>query len=628
VSTVYALLVGIDAYRAAPALSGCRNDAVAALAYLSSRVGSRDLAALELHDDKATRAAIIDGLRHHLGQARAGDTALFWFAGHGSVAPVPDELWHLEPSGQLQTLVCADSREHDVPDLYDKELSVLLDRVAASGCQVAVVLDSCHSAGAVRGELPEPAARPRRVAPAARQPGLAELIPELRQGWSALPARSRVVALTACRADQLAHELPVDRGTQHGVFSWALLRALNQLGVGATYRELLAAARCAVEGKVRFQVPQLAGDEPADQPFLGGAVRSPAAPITMRNLAGQWEIDAGDCHGVPAVSSGPLRVGVAGSGPTRSARVVSVRVDRSVVRPEGWVPDPDRQYPVVFTELPQPALTVAVSGLAGSTVAGHLAGSPYLRVAEPGESGIPDLRLRFVRPEHARILSADGDPLGPDIVAIDADACARRVAQAGAHIARWRQVHMLDNPGSPLAGNVRLEIVPALPGERTAPLDRPALGPDGEGLLRLPYRREQGTWVAPTVFVRLRNLADRPLYCVLLDLTGRHKIHAGLFRGAFVGAGRCASALDGRPVQFRLPDGERPAAGARIRDWLKLVVAEEEFAGRPFEQGDLAEAGSRGVLPRPAMTRDAGGPHTNTADWTTAMVGVETAVPG
>ena len=63
-STVYALMVGIDTYRAVSPLSGCRNDAVAALAYLSSRVGSRNLASLELHDDKATRAAIVDGLRH------------------------------------------------------------------------------------------------------------------------------------------------------------------------------------------------------------------------------------------------------------------------------------------------------------------------------------------------------------------------------------------------------------------------------------------------------------------------------------------------------------------------------------------------------------------------------------
>ena len=108
---------------------------------------------------------------------------------------------------------------------------------------MAVVLDSCHSAGAVRGEIPEAAGRARRVGPATRTPRADELIPELRHAWTALPARSRLVALAACRDDQLANELPLDGPEPRGVFSWALLRAVNQLGPRATYRELLGAAR-------------------------------------------------------------------------------------------------------------------------------------------------------------------------------------------------------------------------------------------------------------------------------------------------------------------------------------------------------------------------------------------------
>ncbi|MFI5889761.1 caspase domain-containing protein [Actinoplanes sp. NPDC051513] len=622
-SRLYALLAGIDTYRAVSPLSGCRNDVRTALAYLRSR--SDDLHALELYDDKATRAAVVGGIRQHLGRARAGDTALFWFAGHGSLAPVPSELDLLEPSGWLQTLVCADSRDGAVPDLYDKELSVLLDQVAASGCHVAVVLDSCHSSGAVRGEVPEAVARTRRVPPPARRPRSDELIPELRRGWT-LPVRSRLVALTACRSDQVANELPLE-GETHGVFSWALLRALNQLGPGATYRELLAAARCAVEDQVRFQVPQLAGDAPADQPFLGGTLRRPASRITMRHLAGRWEIDAGSCHGVPA---GPSRVAVAGDGPVRPARVLSVQVDRSTVVPEDWSADPARQYPVVFTELPQPALAIAVDGPveASAAVAGRAAGSPYLRVAALSEPIVPGLRFRLSAPARARILGADGDELAPEVVAEGLPQLAETAVRAGEHIARWRQVHALTNPASALAGAVRLEIVPAHPGERTAPLDRPALAPDDDGLIRLRYRRENGAWVGPTVFVLLRNTTGRPLYCVLLDLTGRYRIHAGLFPGEFVGAHRTGAAIGGRPVRFRLPDGATPAPGAQVRDWLKLIVAEDEFGGRPFEQEALGEPGRRGALPRVRMTRDAGASDPDDLyDWATSAIGVLTEVP-
>src|SRR5580765_799111 len=142
---LYALLVGIDTY-AAPdlgTLSGCANDVEDALALLDSRAtpGTR-LCPLVLRDAEATRAAVVDGLRTHLGRAGRDDTALFWFSGHGSQAPVPEWAWFEESTGTLQTLVCADSRVGGVPDLWDKELSALLDIVARRAGHVAVVLDS------------------------------------------------------------------------------------------------------------------------------------------------------------------------------------------------------------------------------------------------------------------------------------------------------------------------------------------------------------------------------------------------------------------------------------------------------------------------------------------------------
>jgi hypothetical protein len=76
------------------------------------------LAPLSLVDEQATRDAVIAAFRAHLGQAGQGDTALFWFSGHGSLTPVPEQA-HLEPIGLSQSLMCVDSRHGSVPDLLD-----------------------------------------------------------------------------------------------------------------------------------------------------------------------------------------------------------------------------------------------------------------------------------------------------------------------------------------------------------------------------------------------------------------------------------------------------------------------------------------------------------------------------
>ena len=103
---VYALLVGIDAYPPpVPWLAGCRNDVTDLSTFLEGRLGDR-LRLVTLLDREATRQAIVDAMRKHLGQAGAGDVALFSYSGHGSEEPVPKVFATLEPTGRIQTIVC------------------------------------------------------------------------------------------------------------------------------------------------------------------------------------------------------------------------------------------------------------------------------------------------------------------------------------------------------------------------------------------------------------------------------------------------------------------------------------------------------------------------------------------
>ena len=165
---VYALLVGIDAYPPpVPWLAGCRNDVTDLSAFLKGRLGER-LRLVTLLDREATRQAIVDAMRAHLGQAGAGDVALFSYSGHGSEEPVPKAFAALEPTGRIQTLVCVDQGRRDadgvlIRPIADKELAVLLGEITSKGPHVVALLDCCHSgtgtrdAGArIRQWLPDP----------------------------------------------------------------------------------------------------------------------------------------------------------------------------------------------------------------------------------------------------------------------------------------------------------------------------------------------------------------------------------------------------------------------------------------------------------------------------------------
>jgi len=635
-TTLYALLVGIDHYVApdVPDLRGCARDAASASAYLARTVEETRLRVKTLLDDEATRDAVVEAIRTHLGQATPGDTVLLWFSGHGSSARCPEWAWFAEPTEELQTLVCADSRTGDVPDLWDKELSVLLDDVARHAAHTAVVLDSCHSDGATR-ELPDDVTSVRNV-PEAPPRSLDSLIPELIR--AAAGDRPEHIAMAACRSTERARETVLD-GRIRGVFSWSLLRALDRLGPLATYRELAAAARTEVEQRVTGQTPQLrpAASALADHPFLSPRPGPSGASMRMRHLRGDWEIDAGAVHGLPA--GGGLRVGVRGGPPAQEAAVTEVQAHRSVVEPApGWAPERDRQYPMVVTRVPMPRVTVSVGGtdpaaagrlLLALRSAGPGAGpSPHVRDVEPGSA---DLRAEIDASGTVRLADRQGRRL--------AEVRAEKAVGALEHIARWTLLSTLANPRSGLTGSVRIEVVEA------AALAPPRTGGSvlapADGELTLSYVRDGPGWRPPEVFIRLHNTSPRRLFCVLLDLAPTFRVHAGLFAGDFIAPGGRGAGAEGRRIRAYLPAGLTPEPGARVRDRLILLVAEQQFSAEPFLLPELggrltrarSALGSRGLLERigdTAVRRDLGGagPDLGNYDWTTESVTLVTEVPG
>jgi hypothetical protein len=346
-----------------------------------------------------------------------------------------------------------------------------------------------------------------------------------------------------------------------------------------------------------------------------------------------------------------LAVPTADATDKRLLRVTEVGPAVSLVQPLDWHPEPERQYPVLVAEAPLPPAAVVLGGLPEDDPdalqlvrdaiehAGAGGGpSPHIRIV-PVDTTTTGLRLRVAATGGGyRLLRGNGEPATADVPGHTQDS-ARLVVSRLEHIAQWTHLKDLDNAGSTLAGAVTMQVVAATQEQRLAPLDGPVLTPDRHGDYRLAYRRDATRWQPPAVFVRLYNATDQRLWCAVLDLTDRFRVHAQLLAGAWVGEGEVAAAYQGRPIPVTLPPDRTLQPGARGQDWVKLVVSTEQFSTAAFDLPRLDEPGTRsaepvrvrGIVDRlglRARVRDLGGADlAQAADWATSTASLVVEVP-
>ncbi|MFI9826532.1 caspase domain-containing protein [Streptomyces sp. NPDC051913] len=622
--TIYAFMAGVNAYppHIATPLSGCVNDVGAARELLEER-GGDGVEVRTVLDGAATVSVVEDGIRTFLGSAGAGDTALFWFSGHGSERVATGAELLVEATGLSQALVCVDG------PLSDKRLGALLDEVAGRGAQVVAVLDCCYSGGATRedrvpADLTARWAPPRPEWPAPR-------------GTAPAPGTARHLLLAASRLDQLSYEGWFD-GRRHGIFTHALLDAARTAGPDATYRQVLAAADARVRRSGGRQQPVLFPEtaEAADQPFLAGAGATAVGDHLLRCGPEGWEVDCGTVHGLRGgADAGGTEFGVIGDG--RVVRARAVRADRSLVEPVDWTPDPGRAYPVSPTALAAPPATVGVEGADARLRAAVTSyATPFLQVVDAPED-FGDLHFRVVAAGGGtvEVLGRDGtrfvDPLRLGARPADRDGSpadttssydGRVVVDCLAHLTRWHRLRDLGSRPSLLDNQVRVEIEPWGGGS--------ALVPDGRGEIVCAYGPDGEP---PSLSVRLTNRSQKTLWCVLLDLTDSYASDPVLFPGHFIGPGRTGHALDGEPVRPALPQPRAVRSGAEARDWLKLIVAEGELNTVPFRMrawNQWAGGTDEHVLRfgAPSGGRDLGPAGQGAAGrWATQTITLRTVVP-
>lgn len=630
--TIHALLVGIDAYPpVVPTLHGCRNDVSAVEALLTERVtrtGDR-LEIRTLADEAATRDAVIAGFTEHLARARAGDVALFYYSGHGSQEPAPEEFWHLEPDRRNETLVLWDSRTEGGWDLADKELAALLTRVAAPGPHVLVVLDCCHSGSGTRAVLEDGIASRRAPADTRTRPLASYLVdlarlddivdagPSVRSalggsGWST--PRARHVLLAGCLSNETSKEIRVD-GVPRGAMSAALESTLRASGRTSTYREIHREVSAAVRTSVRQQSPQLETSSAVelDEPFLGGAIVDVPRWFVVTRTGADWVMDGGSVHGIlapvrggsgaPAQPGQPVRpaattvaiTDTAGS-VVGTADVTAVRAGESTLTVTSGSLDPARSYRATVTATPAPPLLVRLMAGTDDTAASDDTAAP--RDTATDRAAFTELRDALVtaaREGPGLVAEAGAGDQAELRVVADARGFAlvhegsrRAVCPRAAtvpealamleHIATWRRAMALRGPATGLPPDAVTFTLVAQPDPgRDLPVEV-------DGGYRLEYLGGDPT--TPRGYtVTLTNTTQQVLWVALVDLTDTYGVYADAIPQ---GCERLEAGQSTRiDLRAEVPDELWEQGVTEVTDVLKLIVSTEEFDPRPMTQPDL-----------------------------------------
>lgn len=254
-----ALVVGINQYddRAISPLNGCVRDAREMVTFLHEigmsppHIRLLTSPAEGEGEQRATRAAMIAGIREFLGSTPAGEEALFYYSGHGSTTNLDASVQFGKTKGE--TFVPADARVGDVLDILNLELTYLLAELVAKGIRVTVIADSCHSGGVFRSDR---VVAPDPTVPVARLTGQGRVkrtLESLLDGGLQQEEVARLVETALPTAliagslpDQQSFERAEPGGAIRGVMTSTLLEVLRSANGPLSYRELGRSLRSSI----------------------------------------------------------------------------------------------------------------------------------------------------------------------------------------------------------------------------------------------------------------------------------------------------------------------------------------------------------------------------------------------
>jgi hypothetical protein len=271
-----ALLIGINDYPGTQNdLQGCVNDVTNVYDVLVKHFGfvSTDIAMLS--NKRATKKAILDGLKGLIGPCAPGDTLVFQYSGHGS--QVRDTEGDELEDGKDE-IICPWDFDWDGTFIKDDDLASLFADMK-KGVQLEVILDSCHSGTGTREMILDrsslrgmPAGmgleqdlwssrfciRPRYLTPPADIALRADEIfgEELPLRKFGRLAGLNHVLWAACRSDQYSADADIG-GKPGGAFSYFFCKHIRDTEGKINRSDLLKRIRASLKHEGFSQVPQL-----------------------------------------------------------------------------------------------------------------------------------------------------------------------------------------------------------------------------------------------------------------------------------------------------------------------------------------------------------------------------------
>ncbi len=384
-------------------LDGAVNDALLMRQLLRDRFDFAAENITLLTNGQATRDRILQQFRICLiDGATAGDTCLFYYAGHGSQVKNTGS----EEADQLDETIVPVDVSRGARDIRDKEMVRLYRAAAEKGVALTVVLDSCHSGGMARGvwnrggKSRYAPADPRAVNdPPDRDPKTGRKLPD--------PASMGVLFLFAARDDQSAQETTViERGRggeqtsiPHGAFTAALAKVLQSSSGNDSVEQISNRTQAILASQGKIQVPICAGKDRKQRGLLGqDAGSGGTTTVTIRKVKedGSVEVQGGSALGL----SPGCTLSRSGGAP---ARIELIRVDlasaegklagaaETAVQPgdvfklDGWVAPPSGGLKVyVCKSGPAASATLAVGQvLARLAARGEIELLPELTPGKP-----------------------------------------------------------------------------------------------------------------------------------------------------------------------------------------------------------------------------------------------------
>jgi len=503
---LYALLIGIDCYlpNGLPdgtnyvSLGGCVRDVTHVEEFLQRKLGmpkerilkltATNTSAVEPPESKdqwptyENMVAAFQGLTE---MAEPGDQVYIHYSGHGGRASTAfADLKGV--NGLDEALVPTDIGNSEARYLRDVELAHLLKAMVDKGLIVTVVLDSCHSGGATRGEggavvrgigSIDTTPRPTESLVASHNElaktwhtlseGMTRTV-KLGSGWLLEP--KGYTFLAACRASESAYEYAFDGRERNGALTYWLLDSLKQLGPGLTYRQLHDHILAKVHGQFERQTPQLQGE--GDRVVFGSdRVQPQYAVNVMRVEPGKQRVllGAGQAHGLrkgaqfiiyppgaadfSRVDQRLALVEIADLGAVDSwARITKqLRPDRIEQGAQAVLLEPgvSRLQRVVqlVRRADLPSSIHQDWALAKIKTALKQSGTSFVRLAEDGEPA--DFQVVVSANSEYEIWDSAGNPINNlrPALRIDDSQAPARVVQRLVHLTKYHNVRELDNHG-------------------------------------------------------------------------------------------------------------------------------------------------------------------------------------